>query len=85
MKATKSKRPARRPDRLVRVDMGYGPAEHWVTGKVIDEQTHQTLFGDGTTTDLLIELHGGERTWVSFWEEIPEPNAKGEATPPEPR
>lgn len=61
-------------DRLVQVDIGYGPAEHWVTGKVIGERTCQALFEDGTTTDLLVELPGGERTWVSFWEEIPEPN-----------
>lgn len=77
MKTTKSKRPARCLDRLfrrVRVDMGYGPAEHWVTAKVMDQRECQTLFGDGTTTDLLVELPGGERTWVSFWEEITEPN-----------
>jgi hypothetical protein len=54
--------------------MGYGPAEHWETAKVIDERTYQSLFGDGATTDLLVELPGGERTWVSFWEEIHEPN-----------
>jgi hypothetical protein len=74
MKTTKQERSSRCRDRWVRVDMGYGPAEHWVTGKVISERACQTLFGDGVTTDLLVELPGGERTWVSFWEETPEQN-----------
>jgi len=64
--------------RRVRVDMGYGPAEHWITAKVIDERTCQSLFGDETTTSLLVEIPGGERTWVSYWNEIPEPNAENE-------
>ena len=76
MKSLKAKRPTRCLDRRVRVDMGYGPAEHWVTAKVIDQQECQQLFGNGTRTELLVELLGGERTWVSFWEEISEQNAK---------
>ena len=73
MNTTKLKR-INRFVRQVRVDMGYGPAEHWVTAKVIDERTCQELFGEGTRTDLLVELPGGERTWVSFWNEITETN-----------
>lgn len=60
----------KKPKRLVRVDMGYGPAESWMTAKVIDQRTYQALFGDETKTELLVEFPGGERTWVSFWDEI---------------
>lgn len=82
---SKPKRPAKKKAggdchprlvRLVRVDMGYGPAEHWVTGKVIDTRAVSKLFSDGTATDILVETPGGERTWVSFWEEISETNVK---------
>jgi len=64
----------RREVRQVRVDVGYGPAERWETVKVIDERACQSLFGEGTETDLLVELSGGERMWVSFWEEMKENN-----------
>ena len=70
MKASK-KRCARRPVRLVRVDMGYETAEHWVTTKVVSERTCQALFGAGTTTSLLVEIPGGARMWIDHWKDIP--------------
>ena len=33
--------------RCVSVDMGYGPAENWVTATVVDSQTVVELFGGG--------------------------------------
>jgi hypothetical protein len=44
--------------------------EHWTPAIVIDERTCLELFGDGTATELLVEFPGGERTWVSSWDEI---------------
>jgi hypothetical protein len=69
MKTKKSKH-STRPVQWVQVDTGYGPMEHWTQAKVIDERTCRALFGDGTTTNLLVEFPGGERTWVSFWSEL---------------
>ena len=37
----------------VLVDIGYGPAEHWVTAKVLQRQTTQDLF---VPTDTHINL-----------------------------
>lgn len=71
------KRSDRYTDRLVRwvrVDMGYGLAECKVSAKVVSERKVSKLFEDGQSTDLLVEIPGGERVWVSFWEEISEPN-----------
>jgi hypothetical protein len=60
-----------KPKRFVRVDMGHGPAECWTTAKVVGQRECRQLFGDGTRTDLLVELPGGERIWVSSWDELP--------------
>lgn len=61
---------AKQPARYVRIDIGYGPAEHWVTAKVCDQRTVSLLFG-GESLDLLVETPGGERIWVSSWDELP--------------
>jgi hypothetical protein len=60
----------KKPTRYVRVDMGYGPAEHWEQAKVCDERTVAHLFDDGTSQELLVQLNSQERIWVSSWEEI---------------
>ena len=55
----------------VRVDQGHGPAEHWMTAKVILRQTCGDLFDPNKTNErLLVELPGGERTWVDFWQPV---------------
>lgn len=61
----------------VMIDQGYGPAEHWVKVKVITAQMCRDLFDDNKQNEqLLVEIPGGERVWVSFWREIL--NASGE-------
>lgn len=64
--SAKKKKP---PVRQVRVDEGYGPAEHWVTVKAIDERRYMSVFSE-PRTELLVEYPGGRRDWVAFWEEI---------------
>ena len=55
----------------VRVDQGQGPAEHWMTARVIQRQICDDLFDQAKTTErLLVELTGGERTWVDFWQPV---------------
>jgi hypothetical protein len=61
---------AKKPKRYVRFDNGYGCHENWQTGRVIESRTCTALFS-GETEDLLVEVAGGERKWISFWEEIP--------------
>lgn len=63
----------KKPIRKVRVDMGYGPAEHWQVGTVIEEREVNVLFGPfgKTRTELLVDI-GSESVWVSFWEEVDE-------------
>lgn len=53
--------------RTVHVDMGYGPIEHIVEAEVVGERICENLFDNGKTTDLLVEIPGGERVWVSHW------------------
>ena len=61
---------AKKPIRYVKVDRGYGPAERWERVKVIDSQTAAGLFDPNEITErLLVEACGGERYWVSYWEE----------------
>ena len=55
--------------RYVNVDMGYGPAERWERAKVIKSQMIGQLFSDEPKESLLVELSGGERTWVDYWTE----------------
>jgi len=55
---------------MVMVDRGYGPAESWVKARVCDQREVDSLF-EGKKIDLLVEFPGGERDWISFWEEIP--------------
>lgn len=52
------------PPRRVSVDMGHGLAENWVEARVVQSRACATLF-DGPGTELLAELPGGERVWVS--------------------
>ena len=59
----------KKKQRLVRVDSGYGPAEHWETAKVIQSRMVKQLFSDDLKENLLVELMGGERVWVDSWEE----------------
>ena len=60
----------KRKHELVRVDMGYGPAEHWVTARVIERRAVSQLFAEGPAINLLVEIPGGERIWVSDWNEL---------------
>lgn len=55
---------------MVMVDRGYGPAESWVKARVCDQREVDSLF-EGKKINLLVEFPGGERDWISFWEEIP--------------
>lgn len=55
-------------NRYVKVDLGYALAENWVIAKVIEERLCQNLFSEGTEKDLFVEIPGGERLWVRFWE-----------------
>ena len=76
LKPKKSKR-LKRPkasDRYVRIDQGYGPASHWVTGRVIESRMYSALFEHHEDSEsVLVELPGGERVWADFFEEIPQP------------
>ena len=58
--------------RHVMIDQGYGPAECWVKAKVVDSQMTRDLFDDKKQNEqLLVEIPGGERVWVAFWNEMP--------------
>lgn len=65
----------RRAKRYVSVDMGYGLQENWYHVRVIGSRTVDTLFS-GPQEELLVELPGGERKWVSYWTEIQKPELK---------
>lgn len=67
--------PRKKPARYVKIDTGYGCQSIYETCKVLDERRCKGLFSDELQTDLLVELAGGERIWVSSWEEIPQKNA----------
>ena len=56
--------------RPILVDIGYGPMEHIVQAIAVNSRTCKGLFDDTETVDLLAELPGGERIWVSYWTEI---------------
>jgi hypothetical protein len=61
----------KKPIRWVMVDQGYDLAENWVQARVRDSREVAQLFCDVPIEELLVELPGGERTWVSSWREIP--------------
>ena len=62
--------------RYVNVDMGYGCHESWQCARVIASQMRSELFGDGQKESLLVQISGGERTWVDFWTEDKPEEAK---------
>jgi hypothetical protein len=57
------------PVRYVSVDLGYGPLEVWTRAKVIASEMVGSLFNNEQREDLLVEIPGGERVWVSNWKE----------------
>ena len=59
----------RKQARYVWVDQGYGMNECWYTARVVDSRMVKDLFGSGQSENLLVELPGGERTWVSYWKD----------------
>lgn len=61
----------KKPARYVRIDRGYGCYSDYHTVKVIDEMQCRALFSSELKTCLLVELAGGERERVDYWEEIP--------------
>jgi len=66
MKSTNKK-----PIRYVMVDQGYDLAENWVRARVRDSRRVSMLFSKEDSEELLVELPGGERTWVAYWKETP--------------
>ena len=60
---------AKVPRRQVMVDMGHGPSESWQYATVVDSQMTDQLFSSEKVEQLLVELPGGERTWVDYWKE----------------
>jgi hypothetical protein len=63
--------PRKKPARYVKIDRGYGCNSIYETCRVVDERQYKGLFSEKLQTDLLVQLMGGERIWVSSWEEIP--------------
>lgn len=57
----------RKKRRTVWVDSGHMTNECWGPAEVIDSRQCNNLFGGGTSEDLLVEVLGGERIWVSSW------------------
>lgn len=62
----------RKKQRYVMIDTGYDLHENWIHAKVISSQMVGRLFDDGQDESLLVEIPGGERIWVDFWQEIQE-------------
>ena len=56
--------------RHVLIDLGYGPSEHWVRAKVVKNRMLKGLFDEGESEQLLVEVPGGERIWVSYWKKV---------------
>lgn len=67
-------RQPRKPARFVMINNGYDMHDNWMRAKVISSRMVGRLFDDGQDENLLVEIPGGERMWVAFWEEIKEKN-----------
>ena len=56
--------------RFVNVDVGYDLWEHYIEVEVIESSMVKNLWDDGLREQLLVELPGGERINVDYWEEL---------------